>query len=423
MSEMVRGTYSNNNLMEMSLNKRWIRIKINDYLTIGRGFAFKSDDYKKSGIPIVRVSNISDDGKLDMSSNVVFLGEKNANEYISYMLDEDDILLVMVGATVGKMAKVSQESVGNLLNQNMWRLVVKNCKFTSQRFAYYALQPLVEQFLSTQQGSAREFLTQKSFALLSISLPPLSEQQKIASILTSVDEVIEKTELQISKLQDLKQGMMQELLTQGIGHTQFKDSPVGRIPVSWEITTTGSISRSIVPGRNKPKLVQDHIPWIGIEDFDGNYLSGSKRGLGVTRESLKSAKGKTIPKNSVVTSIVGNFGFSAVTTREIVINQQLHCFICNEEIEPLFLSFCLQQQKQQMETLSTQTTISYLNKENVESVIIPLPPLAEQEKIVSILTSIDSKIEVKQQKLQQTQNLKKSMMQDLLTGKVRVSVN
>ena len=66
------------------------------------------------------------------------------------------------------------------------------------------------------------------------SLPPLPEQKKIASILTSVDEVIETTQKQIDKLQDLKKATMNELLTKGIGHTEFKDSELGRIPKSWE---------------------------------------------------------------------------------------------------------------------------------------------------------------------------------------------
>ena len=73
--------------------------------------------------------------------------------------------------------------------------------------------------------------------------PPKPEQQKIASILTSVDEVIEKTEAQIGKLQDLKKGMMQELLTKGIGHTEFKDSPVGRIPKGWEVKTLNEVAQ------------------------------------------------------------------------------------------------------------------------------------------------------------------------------------
>ena len=66
-------------------------------------------------------------------------------------------------------------------------------------------------------------------------MPPIKEQKKIAKILTSIDRVIELTEKEIAKLKDLKKGMMQDLLTKGIGHTKFKDSPTGRIPESWEV--------------------------------------------------------------------------------------------------------------------------------------------------------------------------------------------
>ena len=76
---------------------------------------------------------------------------------------------------------------------------------------------------------------------MTVLLPPLPEQEKIASILTSVDEVIEKTESQISKLQDLKKGMMQDLLTKGIGHTEFKDSE--QIPGGWKTIPISDVAQ------------------------------------------------------------------------------------------------------------------------------------------------------------------------------------
>jgi len=80
------------------------------------------------------------------------------------------------------------------------------------------------------------------FFNLEFVLPPLPEQKKIAAFLTSVDEAIEKQGAQIAKLQSLKKAMMQELLTQGIGHTEFKDSPVGRIPNGWEVKPLVNLS-------------------------------------------------------------------------------------------------------------------------------------------------------------------------------------
>ena len=97
-------------------------------------------------------------------------------------------------------------------------------------YLYYILSVELERIHNKTGATTVKHLSVKDIREIRRHFPPLPEQQKIASILTTVDEVIEKTESQISKLQDLKKGMMQELLTQGLGHTQFKDSPVGRIP-------------------------------------------------------------------------------------------------------------------------------------------------------------------------------------------------
>ncbi len=105
------------------------------------------------------------------------------------------------------------------------------------RFIHYSL--VHKNILKHINGGTRAKLNQSDMRDIELLRPPLPEQKKIAAILTSVDTVIEKTQAQIDKLKDLKTGMMQELLTKGIGHTEFKDSPVGRIPVEWEIHQQG----------------------------------------------------------------------------------------------------------------------------------------------------------------------------------------
>ena len=119
-------------------------------------------------------------------------------------------------------------------------------------------------------------LTKSGMEKLEISLPPIDEQKTIASILASVDKAIEKTESQISKLQDLKKGMMQELLTKGIGHTKFKDSPVGRIPVGWEVKKIDNLGE-ILTGRT-PKISElnyygGKIPFISPADLGNKLVS------------------------------------------------------------------------------------------------------------------------------------------------------
>src|SRR5699024_1764048 len=104
-------------------------------------------------------------------------------------------------------------------------------------FRYYLLsnrfQNLLDRFST---GTTAKGISQKNLKPLEISYPPLKEQQKIAAILSSVDEAIEKTEQIIEQTEKVKKGLMQELLTKGIGHTEFKDSSIGKIPVDWQIT-------------------------------------------------------------------------------------------------------------------------------------------------------------------------------------------
>ena len=190
----------------------WYVTELHQFVNVSRGYAFKSSDYRSSGNPIVRVTNITNSNKLDLTDNIVFLDESRTNEFQSYLLKNDDFLLVMVGATVGKYAEVNTNGRLLFLNQNMWRLSVHD-DTNSQRFAIYGLQKVVQEFLGTMQGSAREFLTQKDFGKTPVLLPPLPEQKKIAAILSDMDISIEEKQRKLEKTMNLKKALMEDLLT------------------------------------------------------------------------------------------------------------------------------------------------------------------------------------------------------------------
>ena len=114
---------------------------------------------------------------------------------------------------------------------------------------------------------------------LKIVIPPLPEQQKIAAILTSVDNVIETTQAQIDKLKDLKTGMMQELLTKGIGHSEFKDSPVGRIPVGWEVKRLRDLAQI---GSSK-RIHQSEYQEVGVPFYRSKEVIRRSKGLAIEK--------------------------------------------------------------------------------------------------------------------------------------------
>ncbi|MGR6861680.1 restriction endonuclease subunit S [Aliivibrio salmonicida] len=385
----------------------------------------KSPPKSNSGVPLITAKNIRK-GFINEDPRE-YIPTEQFEKWMTKGLPENGDIFITTEAPLGNVARVPEYLFA--IGQRVLTLRVKKNVVDSE-FLLHVMQgrEFREQLDLQSTGSTVAGIKQSTFRLMLLVLPPLPEQQKIAAILTSVDEVIENTQAQINKLKDLKTGMMQELLTRGVGvdgnpHTEFKDSPVGRIPKAWDVVTTGQVTKSIVPGRNKPKNLLGDIPWLTISDLDSFYVDKSKFNYGVTRNILSDAKGKTLPKDTVIMSVVGEFGVSSVARVEVVINQQLHGFVCSKQIDSSFLCLSLRYHKAQMEQLATQTTIAYMNKNNAESVLIALPSILEQRYIASSIMSVEKKINSISQSLLARKNLKKALMQDLLTGKVRVKVD
>jgi len=288
--------------------------------------------------------------------------------------------------------------------------------------------------ISNAQQSAITNLNADIINDIPVLLPPLPEQQKIASILTSVDEVIEKTQSQINKLQDVKKGTMNELLTRGIGHTEFKDSPVGRIPKGWDTKSIQNISvDGTQNGLYKSKSFYGHgfemVHMTELFKLETIENVGMQR-VDVDREKenqfflefgdLLFARRSLVAEGSGKCSIVGDIT-EPITFESSIIRVRPKSHM----VDPKFCYFYISSDigHIQMMKFVRQVAVSGITGKDLLDYLLPIPPLPEQQKIASILSSIDTNIEEKQRKLQQTKSLKKSLMQDLLTGKVRVSVH
>ncbi|HDH06538.1 MAG TPA: restriction endonuclease subunit S [Nitrospirae bacterium] len=290
------------------------------------------------------------------------------------------------------------------------------------KFGWYALFKCVQHLKKISQGSTFESVNKKNIEMLEFILPSLPEQRKIAAILSSVDEAIEKTKAVIEQTKVVKKGLMQELLTRGIPgrHKKFKRTAVGEIPEEWEVVRVGELCDYIVPGRNKPKLFKGKIPWITTPDIVGPEIKDSQVGLYVSLDEVKKCGTRVVPSSSVIMSCVGEFGIIAITTREIVINQQLHAFIPSNDLDINFLRFSLILQKPYMEKIATKTAVPYMNKFNCNSIPIPKTPIDEQKNIINVLLSIERKERIEQEYLQYLNCVKTALMQVLLTGELRV---
>ncbi|MBY6238425.1 restriction endonuclease subunit S [Vibrio harveyi] len=369
-------------------------------------------------------------GKIDWN-NCFRITEERYEESPEIQVKEDDILITKDG-TIGKVAFV--ESAPEKASLNSHLLLVRAVdERVVPRFAYYVFES--ESFRSfielNQSGSTLNGLPQRAFERFELLLPTISEQKKIAAILTSVDDVIEKTQAQIDKLNDLKTGMMQELLTRGVGvdgkpHTEFKDSPVGRIPKGWDCCLLDKVARrgsGHTPDKKKSEYWNDGVKWVSLTDsskLDKLYISDTAKKI--SQLGIENSSATLHPKGTVVMARDAGVGKSAIMTSSMAVSQHFMAWVCGEKLDNYFLYYLLQHWKPQFEAIAMGSTIKTIGLPYFKKLQIPVPSIEEQRVISGALKSVDNKMFALERKHKQLTNTKKALMQDLLTGKVRVKV-
>jgi type I restriction enzyme S subunit len=274
------------------------------------------------------------------------------------------------------------------------------------------------------------------FSELNVLVPPLPEQRKIADILTSVDKAIEKTEAIIAQTETVKMGLMQQLLTKGIGHTRFKQTEIGEIPEEWDVIQLAEVISSLTAG-------------VSVNSENREAQEGE---LGILKTSAITY-GKFNPKESkvILKSELDRVTISPKKDHLIISRMNTPLLVgasvyIDKDYPNLFLpdrlwlaevkrndvwvkwfGYLLSSNKmrERISDIATGTSNSMKNisKKSFLSLNIFIPSIKEQKQISDILTSIDNKITIEQQKLTQLQTIKKGLMQVLLTGKVRVKVD
>ena len=296
----------------------------------------------------------------------------------------------------------------------------------------------VQQVELSLAGSAINNLKNSDMEEYRFLCPPKPEQQKIASILTSVDEVIEKTESQINKIQDLKKGMMQELLTRGIGHTEFKDSPVGRIPKGWECVQLKDVTRKFQNGYafSASGYMERGIPIISMAliGLDGNFNKDYKKTKFWDKEARESLNRYLVKNGDLliamtdVTPTMELIGRCCIADipGESLLNQRVGLISLNQDkLYKYFFAYFSnhgywRSYSKGVSGLGAQANIG---TSQILDGWVALPPLSEQQEITSSIKSVDDLIATQTSVVESKKKIKKALMQDLLTGKVRVKTD
>lgn len=358
------------------------------------------------------------------SGEVVKFSKKNLSP-----LFKGDIAMVMSDIPNGKaIAKCFLIDIENKYTLNQRICAIQASEQINTKFLFYVLNRN-KYYLAFDNGVSQTNLRKDEVLDCPIQVPPLPEQQKIAEILSTVDAKIEIIDQQISETSELKKGLMQRLLTKGIGHTKFKDSALGEIPESWEVKRFGeTLISSPQYGANASAIPfgKDTFRYIRITDILENGNLTNDKIVGIPKidglqyklsqdDILIARTGNTVGKSFLYDVKYGDCSFAGYLIRfrtdtSILLSnyilQFLHSNIYWNWIES---------------TIRTGAQPN-VNSKEYQSMQIALPPVKEQQQIAEILSSVDDKLQVLSEKKVTYQELKQGLMQQLLTGKVRVKV-
>ena len=401
-------------------SKSWQKESLDKHIGLLSGYAFKGDTISEdnTGIPILRGINITE-GKIRHNRDIDRFYIGNSENLKKYFLEVDDLVLGMDGSKVGKnVALITENDSKSLLIQRVARLRANNTadiryiylNIFSSRFHKYV------DVVNTSSGIPH--ISSKQIKDFVIGFPTLPEQQKIATFLTAVDKKISQLQQKKSLLEQYKKGVMQKIFSQEL---RFKDDD-GNAFLDWEEKRLGEVGE-FKNGINKDKKdfgfgfpfvnLLDVFGKSTISDLELDLINANEKELklydlrkGDVLFIRSSVKKTGVGETSVVLQDLQNTIYSGFLIRfrdtkiPISIEYKKYCF-WNQKFRNSLISY------------STTSANTNINQESLNKLIIKIPSFEEQTKIANFLSSIDAKIGLVATQLENTQQFKKGLLQQM----------
>lgn len=304
---------------------------INEVLDGNHGALYpRNEEFIEAGVPYISANSINNN-RIDFSK-AKYLSEERANKFKKGIAHNGDVLFAH-NATVGPTALLETNLNKVILSTSLTYYRVNNKYINNKYLMYYmSSQYFVKQYSRRMSQTTRNQVpigVQKEFIHL---IPPLKEQEKIAEILSTVDSQIDYTDELIEKTKELKKGLMQRLLTKGIGHSEFKKTEVGEIPIEWDVKKISDITEIISGGTPKTNVddywVNGDILWATPTDITRNkkYINNTEKKI--TKAGLENSSANLLPIGTVLMCSRATIGARCINTTPMSTNQGFKSFIC-----------------------------------------------------------------------------------------------
>ncbi|MFC3860177.1 restriction endonuclease subunit S [Deinococcus antarcticus] len=350
-----------------------------------------------------------------------------------------DFLLSNVRPLLGAHALVvpGVDSYG-LVSSTGFSVIRGTSKLNTRYFSQIAFSHLINrQIRAREVGSSYPAITEKDVAELELPLPPLPEQRRIAEILDTLDRTIEATQRIIEKLQATRQGLLHDLLTRGVDERgqlrdperhpeQFHKTALGLLPREWEIVRLDDVATKITDGdHHTPRRASSGVLLLSARNILNGELTLDDVDYVPEYEYRRMIRRCFPQAGDILISCSGTIGRVSEIPNGVrccLVRSAALVKLNRARLTSRFAEWALRSPGTQRQIQMTQLQAAQPNlfQGAIQSLVIPVPSVAEQSRIAQVLDSHQKTGRQEQEKMTKLQALKRGLMEDLLTGRVRV---
>jgi type I restriction enzyme S subunit len=366
-----------------------------------------------NGVRCLRVLDV-ENGRIN-KSDLITTTREISTAYKRTILKAGDLVMPLRGK-VGDVGIIDEDLSGSNLTRGVALIAIRSDwsgPFCRQFIAAPSTRGRLEQSMN---GSALQEIPIAVLRAFKIALPPTkAEQEAIAEALSDADALIESLDQLIAKKRDLKQGAMQELLTGKKRLPGFSGE--------WEVRRLGELAdmgSGGTPPSSNMAYYDGNIPWVAISDMTqgGKYIGSTERNL--SDEGFTNSAAQMFPAGTVLYAMYASLGECSIATVPLSSSQAILGIRAKQKLNGEFLYYFLQSIKPMVKTMGQQGTQANLNKRMVQDFNLRLPSHPEQTAIATILSDMDTELTELQSRLAKARQIKQGMMQELLTGRIRL---
>jgi type I restriction enzyme, S subunit len=404
------------------------------------GSNLKTDEYSQEGVRLIQLQNIGDGSWID--DNKRFIPPRKFEELERHAAYPGDIAIAKMADPVARACLIPTVAEQFVVVADCIRLAPDPKEYDPQ-FLVYAInhRDVRRQAERISTGTTRQRINLSTLKTLRLWVPPLPEQRRIAEILDAADDAIRQTEQVIAKLKAVKAGLLHDLLTRGLdaegrlrdpeAHPeQFKDSPLGRIPNEWRTVNLETIAELITSGsRGWAAYYSQQGPiFLRIGNLTREHINLKLDSLVHVRPPLGSERVRSaVQEGDILISITADLGIIGVIPPgfgEAYVNQHIALVRVNPAMaNPRWVGTYLagaELAQKQFYRLNDMGAKAGMNLPTTGAVLVALPPMHEQKTITTIIDAQDARIRTEEVALHKLRQVKRGLMDDLLTGRVRV---